>query len=587
MFVCLFVFFAWLPSLNVSYYSPSLIKRRVVMAIMLRRGRDGQVIRKWYGEYKDEHGKRRVLKLGIVVNGVIPVSLTEQGDPLFEEGRAAAQKALDKFREEAWIKGSVPQIAQRLIEAKTGIHWTDTFLDDFPKTVMNALPARARGSKWSVRKEKQLVDFAAYARGQGLNTATQVTGLLAKQYLDLQATPDKETGKCVKAGTLKKLRSILAQAFSRVLPPGGVNPFKDLVIDVREGDQTINRTPLSETEVQKLLGVARTEDPMAYELIVTALCTGLRCGDVCLLKWTSVDFEKNSLTIRTSKTKAEVCLPILPLLKGVLAARKKQKSSTTQVFTEAAALYNKNPAGITYRVKKLFAKAFAVPPAKDKKTSATPPVKTMSLARVLEHVIRAVSKAPNMTDEKRERMLNVVRLYAEKSSLRRIEQEDSIPKGTASGLLTEAQTISKCVFLPTIGIRNKPGYSIKAAVNDATRTQRTVGMRAASTRDFHSLRTTFVTLAISSGISTDKLRALTGHATVDIVLKHYFRPKGTDFADELTQAMPKVLTAPSRIRMPAKAAKPVKTIPPKIVKLLASIKKLTGEEKEMLKNGII
>jgi integrase len=560
------------------------------MAIMLRRGRDGQVIRKWYGEYKDEHGKRRVLKLGIVVNGEIPASLTEQGDPLFEEGRAAAQKALDKFREEAWIKGSVPQIAQRLIEAKTGIHWVDTFLDDFPKTVMNALPARARGSKWAVRKEKQLVNFAAYAKGQGLNTATQVTGLLAKQYLDLQATQDKETGKCVKAGTLKKLRSILAQAFSRVLPPGGINPFKDIVIDTQEGDQTINRTPLSETEVQKLLAVAQTEDPMAYELIVTALCTGLRCGDVCLLKWTSVDLKENSLTIRTSKTKAEVCLPILPLLRGVLAAREKQKSTSRHVFKEAADLYDKNPAGITYRVKKLFAKAFAVPPAKDKdakKPLAIPP-KLVRLADVLDKVFGAVSKATDITDSKRERMFNVLKLYAEKSSLRRIEQEDSIPKGTASGLLKEAQTISKCGFLPTSGIRNTPGYSIKAAVNDVTRTQRTVGMRAASTRDFHSLRTTFVTLAISSGISTDKLRALTGHATVDIVLRHYFKPKGTDFADELTRSMPSVLTATSRRCIPVKAAKPVKVMPKKVSDLLASIQKkgLNDSELQILRELI-
>jgi len=552
------------------------------MPVMLRRGRDGEIIKKWYGEYKDEHGKRRVLKLGIVVKGEIPASLTEKGSLEFEESRAAALKALERFREEAWVKGSVPQIAQRLIEAKTGIHWADTYLDDFPKTVMNALPARSRGTKWAKRKEKQLAEFAAYAKEQGLNTAAQVTGLMAKQYLDLLGSPN-EKKKSRKSGTLKKLRSILAQAFSRVLPPGGVNPFKDINIDTADGDQTVNRTPLSEPDVQKLLAVAQAEDPMVYELIVTALCTGLRCGDVCLLKWTSVDLKKNSLTIRTSKTQAEVCLPILPLLQGVLAVREKHKSASINVFKEAAGIYDKTPGRITYRVKKLFAKAFATPPAKDKEKTPKAPIKTVRLADVLDQVLRSVYAEPEISDAKRERMVAVLSLYAEKKSLRRIEKENGIPKGTASGLLNEVQKLSKCTFLPSIGVRNKKGYSIKDAVKDATRTARTIGMRAASTRDFHALRTTFVTLAISSGISTDKLRALTGHATVDIVLKHYFRPKGTDFADELTRSMPKVLTVPSRGIKTVKAAKPVKAIPPKVATLMSQIRKLTDEEREALK----
>jgi len=558
------------------------------MAVMIRRGRDGQMIRKWYGEYKDEHGKRRIIKLGLVIKGTIPPSLTEKGDPVFEESRAAAQKALDKFREEAWIKGSVPEIAQRLIEAKTGVKWSDTFLDDFPQVVIDAQPKQSRGTKWALRKKKRLAAFAEFAKAHGLNTAAQVTGALAKEYIDLQCIPDKETQKYIKSGTLKKLRSVLAQAFKRVLPPGGINPFTDVPIDTSEGDQTINRTPLSETEVQKLLAVAQTEDPMAYELIVTALCTGLRCGDICLLQWSGVDIKKNCLTIRTSKTQADLKLPILQLLKTVLVERDMKKTAGSYVFPEAAKHYNKNPGRITYRVKKIFAKAFAGPPAEDKekKKRPEPLLKPVRLADVLDQVLRAVSVAPGISDAKRERMVSVLCLYAEKRSLRRIEKEDGIPKGTASGLLKEAQTISKRVFLPTSGIRNTPGYSIKEAVTDATRTQRTVGMRAASKYDFHALRTTFVTLAISAGIiSTDKLRALTGHATVEIVMRHYFKPKGTDFADELTRSMPKVLTASAKEDKALEAAKPVGVMPKKVSDLLVSIQKksLSDSELQMLR----
>jgi len=67
-------------------------------------------------------------------------------------------------------------------------------------------------------------------------------------------------------------------------------------------------------------------------------------------------------------------------------------------------------------------------------------------------------------------------------------------------------------------------------------------VRAASTYDFHALRTTFVTLAINGGVSLDKVRALTGHKTVELVLRHYFKPKASELAAELVRALPGVLT---------------------------------------------
>jgi len=96
-----------------------------------------------------------------------------------------------------------------------------------------------------------------------------------------------------------------------------------------------------------------------------------------------------------------------------------------------------------------------------------------------------------------------------------------------------------------LAFSKEPGAHMKADIASVTQKKRTIGKRAASVRDFHSLRTTFVTLAISAGVSVDKLRALTGHATVDLVMRHYFRPKGTDFAEELEKALPDILTKSS------------------------------------------
>ncbi len=146
-----------------------------------------------------------------------------------------------------------------------------------------------------------------------------------------------------------------------------------------------------------------------------------------------------------------------------------------------------------------------------------------------------------MTPAKQKRMGLVLRLYAEGKPYNSIMAATGLSKGCISGLLTEAERVSGIRF-----IRRKE-TSGKKTIAEVTRTPRSVGVRAASIYDFHALRTTFVTLAISAGVSVDKLRALTGHTTVEIVMRHYFKPKGTDFADELRKALPAILTKPTKI----------------------------------------
>jgi hypothetical protein len=122
---------------------------------------------------------------------------------------------------------------------------------------------------------------------------------------------------------------------------------------------------------------------------------------------------------------------------------------------------------------------------------------------------------------------------------------------------------------------------VKRLIKDATLTKREFGNRQASKYDFHALRTTFVTLALSAGIGVEILKALTGHATVEIVMRHYFKPKGSDFMNELTKAMPKVLTSTKR-------GKAAQAIPKKVTAVLRFIKKqgLNKDERQILKELI-
>ena len=99
--------------------------------------------------------------------------------------------------------------------------------------------------------------------------------------------------------------------------------------------------------------------------------------------------------------------------------------------------------------------------------------------------------------------------------------------------------------------------SAKGIIRASTQVKRVTG-RAASVRDWHALRATFVTLALSAGVPVELVRRVTGHATVEVVLKHYFHPGRDALRAALANAMPKVLTvgrgAPTIAPQPPPAA---------------------------------
>ena len=85
-----------------------------------------------------------------------------------------------------------------------------------------------------------------------------------------------------------------------------------------------------------------------------------------------------------------------------------------------------------------------------------------------------------------------------------------------------------------------------------TSIKREYGGKLASVKDFHSLRTTWITMALSAGVPMELVRRVTGHSTVNVVLKHYFRPGREVFRQKLENSLPQVLTgSPQALPNPA------------------------------------
>lgn len=134
------------------------------------------------------------------------------------------------------------------------------------------------------------------------------------------------------------------------LPAGSINPFSS--IPTRE-TETIFRKPFTPEELKAIVDAARDDD-FIRPILITGMCTAMRRGDCCLLKWKDVDLARRFITVKTNKTGQTVSIPIFPMLYDELALR---QPSEAYVFPEQAKMYVENSDGITWRVRKILAAA--------------------------------------------------------------------------------------------------------------------------------------------------------------------------------------------------------------------------------------
>ena len=511
------------------------------MGLNLKLGRGGELRPNWYGEYRTKEGKRVEVNLGVKIAGEPPESLkvSDDGNAAFENSRAKAAARLEELQGEA-RKGRMDKTtAFRIYRERTGATIKETMITALPDVELGTQnhDTSTAFSRW---RRKVVGDFTAWALAKSLKTVLDVSKDVARDYLEYQYTPN-DVGAVRTASTVRRVKTVLGLLFDRALPEGAPNPFraKDLTISPAKGDTEYHREPLTDDEIKRLLEVAQS-DRMVFDLIVCALSTGLRKGDVCRLRWDGVNLRMNALRLTTSKTKTDLYLPILPVFKAVLERRLAEKEAKAiYVFPEAEKMMRENETGITWRMKKAFALALGETPEAETDT-----LDRKNLKDVFVDVLKSIN-SETMTDGKRKVVIDFVTRYADGQSVRTIEKETGKPRSTVSSLLNEAQRLSGIHFIKSGG---DGSGGIKKAIATVTRVKRKHGIKSASKYDFHALRTTFVTIAIKNGISIDKLRALTGHATVEIVMRHYFKPKGTDFSNELAQVMPQALTDTSEVR---------------------------------------
>jgi len=492
----------------------------------------------WYGRFRDGE-KVRQIRLDVPIEGERPERVSETGDAKFEASRRKALVEFDK--QVAELRGNPLQerMVQRLAEIKTGKKIEFPKLADLAK-LWNGIPRRRKPSERYVAQCRSVlnrfVEFVQEEQPTAKEFVT-VTPNTARAFMNA------ETERGLAPKTWNDELKLLRNTFKRLHPQltDGSNPFNGLVTKATE---TVNRDPYTADEMKFIL-TASEKDPFIRPIIITGMCTAMRRGDCCLLSWDAVDLKDGFVTVKTSKTGETVDIPMFPMLRDLLAEKHaKAKTALPQrkrgrglqpepegfVFPEQAAMYKNTPDGITWRVKKVITEAFKLKAvAAGDIFREGEPDEVRQKAHAYIDSLGDVARAP--------RMLRAFDLYTEGKNIDEVAEETGQKKQTVSHHLNEIEDAIELAF-----IRGK----IRLEKKDAVQKGRTEGKgaRRASVRDFHSFRVTWITLALAAGVPLELVQRVTGHKTVEVVLKHYFRPGREDFKQRILAAMPRLLSGP-------------------------------------------
>lgn len=485
------------------------------MGLAIRKDKHGQIYPNWFGEFRDSNGKRVCIDLDVEIQGTPPepFSLKKEGDAAFEVSRQAAKKVLKEKQDSARHKGADIHRVAKLIELKTGA------TVEYAK--VSALPALWRSIDRSdgqpSEEHLKWCDsvFRRFAETVPCSYIYEVKPEHTTAFLDLlRKTRTRKT--------LKDATTLLRSAFGRFLPIGMTNPFGQSIrrkkARTSDGGDMIGRRPLTEDELDRLYETARP-DPFLYPLVVCAACTGMRIGDVCRLCWKSVDLRAGWVRVATSKTGAQIEVPIFDRLRHVLETALAERKESPYVWPSAARMYEDNLTGITYRGKVLFARAlFAT--QQDVPERLALASDCMTLADVLPQVSEAVLAA-DYSSAKRDRILDTITRYANGESYRDIQKATGRPRSVTSEDLAEAEEVSGYRF--RMRATDKHGADIKTLIK-GTRQKRGQGRLSASLFGWHNLRGTFVVLALDAGVPFETVTRCTGHTTAKTVRDHYYNP---------------------------------------------------------------
>jgi len=129
-----------------------------------------------------------------------------------------------------------------------------------------------------------------------------ITTLMVQKFIQLKKEENCSNSRI--NDILKILKSIFSKLHELNLI--SINPAKQVK---KLNVQRKEIFPLNKAEIKLLLNTAKTHFPSFYPMLMTAIFTGIRQGELIALTWNDVDFQNNFLKISKNYSKGHLLTP--------------------------------------------------------------------------------------------------------------------------------------------------------------------------------------------------------------------------------------------------------------------------------------
>lgn len=485
----------------------------------------------WYGRWTVK-GHRKCKRLKVAVTG-------KPGSEAFEQSREKAEKALAEFLAKLGERNRSEDLVQSLHEIKFGSRIGSIPVGQLAAEWL-ALPRKATPTAGRVRYGTTVLKrFVTFIRSH-YHEAEELAAITPTMAEAFMAAEDKRG---IAGRSFNAELALLRSTFERLRVRAGMltNPFSQGLISKEEN--SVPRKPFTMEEVERLLQTAKPIDPEIHDLITVGVCTALRRGDACCLKWEDIDLEARRIRILTRKTGGKVTIPIFPRLYTVLAARSR---GPRYVFPGLAASYESEPWVINTRLNTVFKRA-GLAVGKDEEEPPEPPVLDVevpdddNLRKVVMAKLQKLT-TDTVSPKIKATMLEVFDLYSSGATVADITKQLDISKGSVSNYLTRIEKVAGHPIIRREIKQVKEAIATAGPGDPAPERRDGKGKIRVNNRGFHALRATFTTQALAAGVPVEVVKLITGHTLTETVLKHYFNPDEQTVFAKMQRAMPQLLT---------------------------------------------
>lgn len=301
----------------------------------------------WHGVFIVA-GNRVRKQLDVKVDGARPPSAKCRGDDPFERSKTKAAAAYFEHKSQIDQLTKDRKLAERVLD---GDHRYER------------IPLANMYQRWAEWPRKKKLSAGVLANGDSMISAfVEFMQLKFPQVVNVNGVAERmasaymtaRNAEGISEKTYKNITGFLSTVFRLLKTATGMelDPFFHLKV----GKVTMaHRVPYSVDELRLIFERLKAEE-FLRPIIVTATCTALRRGDLCLIKWSSINWELQQVKVRTSKTNGYVWIPIFPALRRELELARKMwdGKSDAHVFPEQAKRFMVFPEYFTDSFKKIL-----------------------------------------------------------------------------------------------------------------------------------------------------------------------------------------------------------------------------------------